>query len=94
MLVGYRLLNFSLLSMVELLDPCLASSLLHLSLECRVIVVLNMVVGSAFEVLGDLRPAVAVDFMVLEDLVVLLEGPLHLLDVRIEMVVPPEQGEI
>jgi len=74
--------------MVELLNPCLASSLLHLPLECRVIMILNMVVGSALEVLGNLRPAVAVDLMVLEDLVVLLNSPLHLLDVRVEMVVP------
>ena len=88
---GNLLLDFPLLAMVELLNPCLASSLLHLPFECRVIMVLNMVVGSAFEVLGDLRPAIAVDLVILEDLVVLLKSPLHLLDVWVEMVVPPSK---
>ena len=86
---GHLLLDLSLLAMVELLNSCLAGSLLHLPFECRVVMVLNMVVGSSLEVLGDLRPAVAVDLVVLEYLVVLFNGPLHLLDVRVEMVVPP-----
>ena len=47
-----------------------------------------MVVSSAFEVLGDLRPAIAVDLMVLKNLVVFLHSPLHFLDVWIEVVVP------
>ena len=85
---SHLLLDLSLLAMVELLNPCLASSLLHLPFECRVIMVLNMVVGSSLEVFGDLRPAVAVDLVVLENLVVLLNRPLHLLDVWVEMVVP------
>ena len=92
-LCGDLLLYLPLLAVVELLNPCLASPLFHLPFEGGIIMVLNMVVGSAFEVLGDLRPAVAVDLMVLKDLVVLFESPLHLLDIGVEMVVPSRQGE-
>ena len=84
------LLDLSLLSVVELLDPSLPRPLFHLSFKCGIVVVLNMVVGAAFQVLCDLRPAVAVDLMVLEDLVILLYGPLHLLNVWVQMIVPPK----
>ena len=50
--------------------------------------VLNMIISPAFQVLGNLRPAVAVDPMVLEDFVVFFGRPLHLLDVRIQVIVP------
>ena len=43
--------------------------------------------------LGNLGPAVAVDFVILEDLVIFLEGPFHLLDVWVEMIVPPGQKQ-
>ena len=91
MLRSYLLLYFSLLTVIELLDPRLAGSLLHLPLQCRVIVVLNMIVGSTFQVFSNLGPAVPVDFVIFEDLVILLDGPFHLLDVWVEMIVPPEQ---
>ena len=56
--------------------------------------VLNMVIGAALQVLSNLRPAVAVDLVVLKDLIVLFEGPLHLFNVGIEVIVPSEQGKI
>ena len=54
--------------------------------------VLNMIIGSAFQVLRDLRPAIAVDFMVLKDLIVFFHGPFHLLNVRIEMIMPSKKA--
>ena len=69
----------------------LTTALLELSLKSRVVVVLDMVVGAARQVLGDLAPTVAVDGVQLEDLDVLLGSPLNLFDSRVKMIVPPEE---
>ena len=50
-----------------------------------------MIICSAFQMLSNLGPAVAINFMVLKDLIVLFDGPLHLLNVWIEVVVPSKQ---
>ena len=74
---------------VDELHPLLAGSLLQLALESGVVMVLNVVVGTPWQMLGNLGPTVAVDLVKLKDLLVLLRGPLDFLDVGIEMVVPP-----
>ena len=50
--------------------------------------VLNMIIRTTFQVFSDLGPAVAIDFVVLKDLVVLFDGPFHLFNVWIEVIVP------
>lgn len=55
--------------------------------------VLNMIIGSALQMFCNLRPTVAIYFMVFEDLVVLLYGPFHLLNVGVEMIVPPKEAD-
>ena len=82
------LCEFTLLPLVKLFNFGLPSPLLHFPFKGRVIMVLNMIISSAFQVLGNLRPAVTVDPMVLEDFVVFFCRPLHLLDVRIQVIVP------
>ena len=82
------LCKFTLLPLVKLFNFGLPSPLLHFPFKGRVIMVLNMIISSAFQVLGNLRPAVTVDPMVLEDFVVFFRRPLHLLDVRIQVIVP------
>lgn len=56
--------------------------------------VLDVVVGAAREFLRDLRPAVPVGLVQLQDEHVLLPGPLVLLDVGIQVVVPSVQDHI
>ena len=51
-----------------------------------------MIICSAFQMLSYLGPTVAINFMVLKDLVILFDGPLHLLNVWVEVVVPSEQA--
>ena len=82
------LFELTLLALVKLFNFSLSSPLFHFPFKGRVIMVLNMIISSAFQVLGNLRPAVAVDPMVLEDFVVFFGRPLHLLDVRIQVIVP------
>ena len=82
------LCKFTLLPLVKLFNFGLPSPLLHFPFKGRVIMVLNMIISPAFQVLGNLRPAVAVDPMVLEDFVVFFGRPLHLLDVWIQVIVP------
>ena len=53
--------------------------------------VLDVVVSPALEVLGDFRPPVAVDLVALKDFVVFLCGPLELLDVWVQVVVPSKK---
>lgn len=50
--------------------------------------VLYVVIGAPGEFLGDLRPAIAVDLVQLQDHQIFLPGPLVLLDVRVQVVVP------
>lgn len=54
--------------------------------------VLDVVVGATGQVPGYLRPTIAVNRMILQDLDVLCSSPLHLLDTGIQMVVPPERN--
>ena len=61
----------------------LTTALLELSLKCRVVVVLDVVVGAAREVLGNLRPLVAVDLVQVEDLFIFLSCPLHLFNLGV-----------
>ena len=62
--------------------------LLELPLQSRVVVVLDVVICAPRQVLGDLRPPIAIDLMHRQDLLVLSWGPLHLLDIRVQMIVP------
>ena len=50
--------------------------------------VLDVVICAPRQVLGDLRPPIAIDLMHRQDLLVLSRGPLHLLDIRVQMIVP------
>ena len=65
LLSRYLLLKFALLSLVQLLDLGLSGSLLHFPFKCRVIMVLNVIISPALQVLGNLGPAIAVDLVVL-----------------------------
>ena len=56
--------------------------------------VLNMVVRSPGQMLSNLRPLVSIDTMKLEYLLVLFRGPLHLLDVRVEVIVPSKSRRV
>ena len=53
--------------------------------------VLDVVVRSAGQVLGDFTPPVAIDLVQLKDSFILLSSPFDLLNVRIEMIMPPER---
>ena len=62
---------------------------LHLALHGAVPVVLDGVVGPAWQILGNLGPLVAILGMLLDQDLVLPAGPVSTLDVWVEMVVPP-----
>lgn len=79
-----------LVTIVHDLHALLACTLLELPLQRRVVMVLDVIVCSAGQVLGDLRPLVAVDFVEFEDLLIFFGGPLVLLNVWVQMVVPPK----
>lgn len=51
--------------------------------------VFNVVVGAAWQVFGDFRPAVPVDCVVLQNQRVFFLRPAVFLDVWVQMVVPP-----
>ena len=51
--------------------------------------VFDMIVGAAWQVTGDFRPAIAIYRMEFEDLDILFVRPLHLLDTWVQMIVPP-----
>lgn len=53
--------------------------------------VLDIVVSATWEELGDLGPLIAELIVELDDLAVLLISPLVLLDVGVEVVVPPRK---
>ena len=74
--------------LVHLLDAVLASLGLDSALQSRIIMILDVVVRSPGQMLGNLRPLVSIDTVELENLLVLFGGPLHLLDVRVEVIVP------
>ena len=88
------LFELTLLTLVKLFNFGLSGPLFHFPFKGRVIMVLNMIICPAFQVLGDLRPAVAVDLMVLEDFVVFFGSPLHLLDVWVQVIVPSTSNYI
>ena len=88
------LFELTLLTLVKLFNFGLSGPLFHFPFKRRVIMVLNMIICPAFQVLGDLRPAVAVDLMVLEDFVVFFGSPLHLLDVWVQVIVPSTSNYI
>ena len=67
----------------------LATALFHSPLESGVVVVFDMIVGAAWQVTGDFRPAIAIYRMEFEDLDILFVRPLHLLDTWVQMIVPP-----
>jgi hypothetical protein len=73
---------------VETLDAGLPGLLLHLAFQCRVIVVLNVVISAAGEVLGDLGPLVSIYSVILQDERVLFFSPAIFLNLRVQMVVP------
>ena len=85
------LLNLFLL--IDGLHTLLTSPLFNFAFQGRIIMVLDVVVRTAGQVLGNLRPAVAVDLMELKDTLILLEGPLDLFNVWIEMIVPSDTSK-
>ena len=46
------LFELTLLLVIQLFDPGLTGSLFHFSLKCRVIMVLNVIIGAAFKMLS------------------------------------------
>ena len=50
--------------------------------------VLDVVVSASAQMLGDLRPSVPVRLMEFKNTLVLCNGPLDFLDVRVEVIVP------
>ena len=66
-------------------------SLLETALQRRVVVVLDMVVRSAREVLRNFTPPVAIDLVQFKDSFILLGGPFNLLNVWVEMIMPPKR---
>ena len=64
------------------------SLLLHLALQSRVIVVLDVVVSATREVFGDLRPLVAIDRVVFQYKTVLFFSPAIFLNLRVQVIVP------
>lgn len=79
-----------LLFVIDQLHPLLSRPLLDLPFQSRVIMVLNVVVCAAREVLGDLRPSISICLMELQDALVFGGRPLDLFDVGVEMIVPSE----
>ena len=55
--------------------------------------VLNVIISAARQVLRDFTPAVPVDLVQLQNTFVLLLRPLDLLDIWVQMVVPPSQTQ-
>ena len=62
--------------------------LLHFPLQSRVEPVLDVIVCPPWQEFGDLRPFIAVLPVSRDDLQVLLVGPLILLDIRVQMIMP------
>ena len=73
---------------VEFLDARLACLSLNPALECGIVVVFDVVVSPAWQVLGDLRPLVAVEAVELKDFLILLGSPLYFLYVGVQVVMP------
>lgn len=67
----------------------LATALLETTFERRVVVVLDVVVCAARQVLGDFTPSVTVDSMELQDFDIFLTRPLDFSDSWVQMIVPP-----
>ena len=82
------LLLTELLLAVDELHALLASPLLKLALQSRVVVILDVIVCAPRQMLGNFGPPVAVNFVQLENFLILFGRPFDLLDVRIQMVVP------
>lgn len=82
-----------LLLLVNLLHSLLSCPLLDLPLQSRVVVILDVVVSAAREVLGNLRPTIAVLLVQLKDALVFGSRPLDFLDVGVQMVVPPKLSD-
>ena len=66
----------------------LSCTLLQLSLESGIVVVLDVVVCAAGQMLGDLTPAVSISHVQLQDKTIFLVGPLDFLDAWVQVVVP------
>ena len=85
----YLLLLLSeLLLMVDKLHSLLPGPLFKFPFQSGVIVVLDMVVSAARQVLGDLGPPVAIHLMQFKDSLVFMDGPFNFLNIRIKMIVP------
>ena len=80
--------------MIDELHAVLARPLLKLAFQSRVIMVLDVIIGPAFEVFCNLRPAVTIDLVVFKDFVILFRRPFYLLDVRVQVVVPSKSNLI
>ena len=68
----------------------LARPLLKLTFQSRVVMVLNVIVRAAGQLLSNLRPTIAKDLVQLKDQLVFVRRPLDFFDVWIKMIVPPK----
>ena len=74
--------------MIDELHAVLARPLLKLTFQSRVVMVLDVVIRAAGQLLSNLRPTIAKDLVQLEDELVFVRCPFDFFDVWIEMIVP------
>ena len=74
--------------MVDELHAVLARPLLNLAFQSRVVMVLDVVICAAGQLLSNLRPTIAKDLMQLENELVFVRCPFDFFYVWIEMIVP------
>ena len=77
---------------IEAFNASLSGLLLHFASESRIVVVFNVVIGAPWKMLRNFRPLVAIDSMVFQDKGILFFSPTILLNLRIQMVVPPKKS--
>ena len=68
----------------------LARPLLKLTFQSRVVMVLDVVIRAAGQLLSNLRPTIAKDLVQFKDELVFMRSPLDFFDVWIKMIVPPK----
>ena len=74
--------------MVDELHAVLARPLLDLAFQSRVVMVLDVVICAAGQLLSNLRPTIAKDLVQFKDKLVFMRSPLDFFDVWIKMIVP------
>ena len=68
----------------------LARPLLKLTFQSRVVMVLDVVIRAAGQLLSNLRPTIAKDLVKLKYELIFMRRPLDFFDVWIKMIVPPK----